>query len=67
MIPIYDRQFTLPELNEIIRFYSSPIGRTLIAATPQITRDAMLAGQKWGIKIGEELSQELTREGVLKE
>lgn len=64
LVPIYDRNFSLSDLNELIRFYKSPLGTRLLTATPQLTREAMLEGQKWGARIGQEIGEELTREGI---
>lgn len=65
MVPIYDRHFTLADLTELLRFYETPAGERLLEVTPLITRDAMLAGQRWGERIGEEVGAQLVREGLM--
>jgi uncharacterized protein len=35
-IRIYREQFTESELRELVRFFSTPVGRTMVARTPQI-------------------------------
>ena len=65
LVPIYDRNFSLADLNELLKFYESPTGKRFITATPQVTRESMLAGQKWGILIGQQIGEQLAREGVV--
>jgi hypothetical protein len=64
LVPIYDRYFSLADLNELIRFYGSPLGKKLLSATPQIARESILEGQRWGFRIGQEVGEELAREGI---
>lgn len=45
-VRVYQDAFTEAELRELIAFYSTPIGRRLVDATPQISRDAMALTQK---------------------
>lgn len=35
-VRIYQEVFTEPELHQLIAFYSTPIGRKLVEATPQV-------------------------------
>jgi hypothetical protein len=51
MIPAYQHHFTHGEMQELIHFYSSPVGKKLIAETPAIMTEGMQAAapvmQKW--------------------
>jgi uncharacterized protein len=64
LIPVYDKNFTTSDLKELLRFYESPAGRRLIAATPNIARESVLVGQRWGFVIGQEVGEQLKREGL---
>lgn len=66
LVPIYDRLFTTEELKELLRFYETPLGQRLIAATPDLSRESMLAGQRWGFVLGQEIGAQLQREGLLR-
>jgi hypothetical protein len=59
LIPIYARQFSQEELDELVAFYRSPLGQRLVKATPAITRESMEAGRQWGIKLGTAAAQEV--------
>lgn len=60
MISIYNQYFTLSEVNAIIGFYGSEIGKKMIQAMPMLVRDGQLAGQKWGQSLEPALKERLT-------
>ncbi|MEO8201922.1 MAG: DUF2059 domain-containing protein [Gemmatimonadota bacterium] len=65
LVPVYDREFTIEDLRGLMVFYQSPLGRKMLEAQPRITRDAMIAGQRWGAKLGSEVARDLTDRGLL--
>jgi hypothetical protein len=44
MVPIYQRHLTRTDIEEIIRFYSSPVGQKLLNEQPQMVQEGMQAG-----------------------
>ena len=42
-VQIYARDFTEQELSDLLAFYQSPTGRSMIAKTPQVAHDTMAA------------------------
>jgi hypothetical protein len=66
LVPVYGRLFTTEELKELVRFYETPLGKRLIAATPELARESMMVGQRWGFVIGQEIGVQLEREGLLR-
>lgn len=44
VISIYQRHLTKTDVEELIRFYSSPVGQKLLREQPQIMRESMQAG-----------------------
>lgn len=44
IIPIYQRHLSKTDLEEMIRFYSSPVGQKLLREQPQIIQESMQAG-----------------------
>lgn len=63
-VVIYDRHFTTDELRQLIAFYQTPVGRKLLDKQPMILKESMMAGQQWGQKIGSDVAQQLSAEGV---
>src|SRR5262249_37793516 len=44
MVPIYQRHLTRSDIEEGIRFYSSPVGQKLLREQPQMIQEGMRAG-----------------------
>ena len=63
IIPIYSRQFTDEDINSLIAFYESPIGKKLTAAMPTIANEAMAAGRQWGFEVMERIKNRLKQKG----
>jgi uncharacterized protein len=63
IVPVYSKSFTAPELEELIGFYESPIGKKVIATLPKISQESMIAGQDWGKKKATEILEKLKKDG----
>lgn len=63
LIPVYATRFSQAELNELVKFFSSPVGRHMSDAQPQILQESMAIGGRWGEIIGKEISDSLARSG----
>jgi len=57
VIPIYHKHFTGPEIKEMIRFYSTDLGKKTIRVMPMLVNESMQAGQKWGQSLAPEIQQ----------
>jgi hypothetical protein len=65
-IPAYDKYYTQSEIRQLIAFYESPIGRKMVEVAPLLAQETMIIGQKWGEKLGQDIVNELIREGYIK-
>ena len=63
LVPIYAAHFTQAELEELVRFYQSPMGRRLTQMQPLITQESIEVGQRWGAMIGREVADSLMAAG----
>ena len=61
LVPIYAAHLTRAEIDELLRFYQSPVGQRLTAVQPDIVRESTLAGQRWGEVIGRAVGDSLVR------
>ena len=61
LVPIYATHLTQSELDELVRFYSSPIGQRLTAAQPAIFKESMAAGETWGEQIARMVGDSLQK------
>ena len=53
VVPIYAKHFDEAELQGMIDFYSSPLGKKVIAEMPALMQESITAGQAWGKQLGE--------------
>ena len=45
---IYDKYFTTAEINELLAFYRTELGRKTVKVMPSLLTDSMSFGQAWG-------------------
>ena len=48
---IYREEFTEDELDEILAFYDTPVGKKMVETTPKVMEKAMTVGQQWGMEL----------------
>ena len=65
IIPIYDKYYTENDIDQLIVFYNSPIGKKMISTMPQVMQESIAAGQKIGKEIGEKVITQLKAKGYL--
>ncbi|MCI4670741.1 MAG: DUF2059 domain-containing protein [Bacteroidia bacterium] len=63
LVPVYQKHLTEADLDQIIKFYDSPVGKKMAKATPDIQKESMAVGQQWGMKIGEIVAKKLADKG----
>jgi hypothetical protein len=51
-VPLYHKYYTGAEVKEMIRFYSTPLGKKTIETMPAIMNEGFQLGQKWGQSLG---------------
>lgn len=59
LAPIYDRQFSETELQQLIAFYQTDLGKKTITVMPTIMRESLAAGQAWGQEMAPKLMTRL--------
>jgi len=59
LAPVYKKYLTIDDLKEMIKFYSTPIGRKYSQNILPLTQDAMMIGVEWGRKIGQKFSERI--------
>ncbi len=51
MAAIYTESFTEAELDKILAFYATPVGKKMVDITPELTKKGMEIGQAWGMEL----------------
>jgi hypothetical protein len=64
LVPIYASLFTDEELSGLIAFYETPLGKKLIASTPQIISASRDAGAKYGEELAQKVITRMRAEGT---
>lgn len=59
---LYAHHLTLEEIVGIVAFYKSAVGAKFMSVQPQVMRQSMMLGQRWGAQIGQEIEQEARKE-----
>lgn len=59
---LYAEKLSAEDMTAIVAFYRSPVGVRFIAIQPEMSRQAMTLGQRWGSAIGREIEAEARRE-----
>jgi len=54
---LMQERLTVEEMQAMIDLYSSPVGRSLLAKMPGISRDSMALGMRWGQNLHKETNQ----------
>lgn len=51
LVMVYMDAYTEEEIDAIMAFYNTPVGKKMVAKTPEITQRSMQIGQQWGMKL----------------
>ena len=58
-IPIYAKHFEQSEIEELVAFYRTPVGRKAVSMMPVIMQETIVVGQQWGQTEARRMFQEL--------
>lgn len=62
-VPVYQKHLSIEDLNGLTAFYESPVGKKFAQKSPLIMQESMQIGQQWGMKLGQEIAEELKKSG----
>lgn len=63
VVPVYQKHFTASDIDGLIRFYRSPLGRKMVAQMPAVMSESMQAGQAWGRDRAQAMLADLQKSG----
>jgi hypothetical protein len=58
---LYAATFTRDEIDQMIAFYDTPLGRKIIKTMPQLQRSGIAVGMEWGKRVLGEMTPELKK------
>ncbi|MCA9403639.1 MAG: DUF2059 domain-containing protein [Candidatus Omnitrophica bacterium] len=62
IIPIYQKLLTSADIQAILKFYDTPVGRKLLSVQGQVSAESYYLGQEWGQFIVEQVVTKYERE-----
>ncbi|HCA08016.1 DUF2059 domain-containing protein [Chryseobacterium sp.] len=60
-LPIYSKYYSESEVDDLIRFYKSPVGQKTLSVLPAIMKESIDAGQKMGKEIALKVKEKLDK------
>jgi uncharacterized protein len=63
MVPIYQRHFSAADIDGLLKFYRSPLGKKVITAMPATMAEGMQLGQSWGRERAQAMLAQLQKDG----
>jgi hypothetical protein len=66
LLPIYDKHFSNEELEGIIAFYETPVGKKLVSTLPQVMEESGAAGAIYGQEVAARVIKRMQAEGTFK-
>jgi hypothetical protein len=59
LAPVYAKYYTREEIQALIVFYQSDVGRKSITVMPALFQDSMMLGQQWATEVTPQIAREL--------
>ncbi len=63
LAPVYAVRFSKAELEQLLAFYESPVGRHVVAEQPAVAQESQQLGLRWGTRVGAGIAVEMANEG----
>jgi hypothetical protein len=61
LVPVYDQYFSLEDVQGLIAFYRTPLGERFITVQPDLTKEMMRLGERWGMMLVGEVFMEFAK------
>jgi hypothetical protein len=62
-VAIYKKHFSLEEIQGLIAFHQTPLGRKLLQVQPELVKEGMVVGQEFARRAFERLRRQLEEKG----
>lgn len=62
IIPIMRNHYSEDDMDGLIAFYKTEVGKTLVSVQPKISGEMMARGKAWGAKLGAEIEEKMKEE-----
>lgn len=62
LVPIYDSLFSASDIDGLLAFYETPVGKRYLAAQPHLTEAVLELGRRWGMETAGRVLVDLSRD-----
>lgn len=59
LAPIYVKYLSIEDVDAMIAFYKTPVGKKYASVTPKITAESVAIGQQWGMQMAKSIQEKL--------
>jgi len=66
MVPVFQKYYTLEDIQDIVRFYESPVGKKLAQSNTKIAMETIPIAQRIGMETMQKLMQTAREKGYVK-
>lgn len=66
MVPVFQKYYTLEDIQDIVRFYESPVGKKLAQSNMKIAMETIPIAQRIGMETMQKLMQTAREKGYVK-
>lgn len=63
LAPVYANRFSKTELEQLLAFYQSPVGRRVVNEQGLLAQESQQLGVRWGTRLGAAVAVEMAQEG----
>lgn len=63
LAPVYASRFSKPELDQLLDFYQSPLGRRVVAEQTTVAQESQALGIRWGSRLGAAVAVDMANAG----
>ena len=63
LIPIYDKYYTEEDIDQLIKFYDTPIGKKMIETSPKISQEMLAISMGLGKGLSDKIREKLKTKG----
>lgn len=60
LAPIYVKYLSIEDIDGMIAFYKTPVGKKYAVVTPKITAESVAVGQQWGMQLANKIQSKLS-------
>lgn len=62
LVPVYDSLYTASDIEELLKFYQTPVGQRFLETQPRLMEAIVQLSQRWGMEVAGQVLVDLARQ-----